>query len=312
MIQPFSSNSKFGIALAQNEHNFRDKTGFEHQITGKQPQNPLKNDEFLLTNAAKQQKVSFHGFLRHNLNKIINRKPQNITQESGENKTNGKKMLRNAAIAAGSVIGAGAFLLAGVYFYKKPTKADKALIQLLEEKFLPFQNAISGVKDEIKTFRSEFEKKKEKLFEPVLKDFENFQKLPEKANKENADEVYAQIQEFKKNSLPDSYFENAAKEMDELCETYLQKISQKFEQVEPKYKDFTQTLNGELSKSRHSKKIIESYKEKADFDYKEAMSAKKAYEIIPKSLSLSFQELMIEVQTTEFLHINKLLEDILK
>ena len=114
MIQPFSSNSKFGIALAQNEHNFRDKTGFEHQITGKQPQNPLKNDEFLLTNAAKQQKVSFHGFLRHNLNKIINRKPQNITQESGENKTNGKKMLRNAAIAAGSVIGAGAFLLAGV------------------------------------------------------------------------------------------------------------------------------------------------------------------------------------------------------
>lgn len=258
------------------------------------------------------QPVSFNGIIRNNIHKLKNRKQHTNTSTAAENNNDKKliknKIVRNVAIGVGSLIGAAALALTGLYLYKRPTKADKALMKMLEEKFAPFEQSISEIKNEITKYAEEYTNNTKEFIQPLIKDDKKLAALPAEVSKENKKQVLKQIEEYIASQTPDSFLQNAIKNMNDFCDNFSQKISANFKTLEQKYAEFTEIIYGKLPESRHSKKIVKNYKEKAQNYYEESKLIKLACKDNPQYMKLDFEDMLLNFKLREVNTINSLLE----
>ncbi len=217
------------------------------------------------------------------------------------------KTARTAAISTGSVLGAAILFLAGKVLYNRPTKADKVLKAALEKKYAPISEAIGNIKQEINTYLDTYHQKTQEYLKPLDENLEKLFKIPLEINKENAEKILDNLKEYQK-SKNFIFSEGKVAEINSLSEKSGSSILKKAKKIKKDCSDFLEFAKPENQpKTRHSKKIIEEFKNKAENDLRFADLTALTYKYRPESLSLDFKESLLNRQLKEADRINEIL-----
>ncbi len=217
------------------------------------------------------------------------------------------KTARTTAITTGSVLGATILFLAGKAFYNRPTQADKALKAALEKKYAPISEAIGNIKQEISTYLETYNQKTQECLKPLNENLEKLFKIPLEINKQNAEKILNDLEEYKK-SKNFIFSEEKIAEINALGEKSGSSILKKAQKIKKDCSDFLEFSKPENQpKTRHSKKITEEFKYKAENDLRFAESTETIYKYRPKNLSLDFEEGILNMQLKEAGRINEIL-----
>lgn len=217
------------------------------------------------------------------------------------------KTARTTAITTGSVLGAAILFLAGKAFYNRPTQADKALKAALEKKYAPISEAIGNIKQEISTYLETYNQKTQECLKPLNENLEKLFKIPLEINKQNAEKILNDLEEYKK-SKNFIFSEEKIAEINALGEKSGSSILKKAQKIKKDCSDFLEFSKPENQpKTRHSKKIIKEFKYKAENDLRFAESTETIYKYRPKNLSLDFEEGILNMQLKEAGRINEIL-----
>lgn len=217
------------------------------------------------------------------------------------------KTARTTAITTGSVLGATILFLAGKALYNRPTQADKALKAALEKKYAPISEAIGNIKQEISTYLETYNQKTQECLKPLNENLEKLFKIPLEINKQNAEKILNDLEEYKK-SKNFIFSEEKIAEINALGEKSGSSILKKAQKIKKDCSDFLEFSKPENQpKTRHSKKIIKEFKYKAENDLRFAESTETIYKYRPKSLSLDFEEGILNMQLKEAGRINEIL-----
>lgn len=217
------------------------------------------------------------------------------------------KTARTATITTGSVLGAAILFLAGKALYNRPTQADKALKAALEKKYAPISEAIGNIKQEISTYLETYNQKTQECLKPLNENLEKLFKIPLEINKQNAEKILNDLEEYKK-SKNFIFSEEKIAEINALGEKSGSSILKKAQKIKKDCSDFLEFSKPENQpKTRHSKKIIKEFKYKAENDLRFAESTETIYKYRPKNLSLDFEEGILNMQLKEAGRINEIL-----
>lgn len=217
------------------------------------------------------------------------------------------KTARTAAITTGSVLGAAILFLAGKALYNRPSQADKALKAALEKKYAPISEAIGNIKQEISTYLETYNQKTQECLKPLNENLEKLFKIPLEINKQNAEKILNDLEEYKK-SKNFIFSEEKIAEINALGEKSGSSILKKAQKIKKDCSDFLEFSKPENQpKTRHSKKIIKEFKYKAENDLRFAESTETIYKYRPKNLSLDFEEGILNMQLKEAGRINEIL-----
>lgn len=217
------------------------------------------------------------------------------------------KTARTTAITTGSVLGATILFLAGKALYNRPTQADKALKAALEKKYASISEAIGNIKQEISTYLETYNQKTQEYLKPFNENLEKLFKIPLEINKQNAEKILNDLEEYKK-SKNFIFSEEKIAEINALGEKSGSSILKKAQKIKKDCSDFLEFSKPENQpKTRHSKKIIKEFKYKAENDLRFAESTETIYKYRPKSLSLDFEEGILNLQLKEAGRINEIL-----
>ncbi len=209
------------------------------------------------------------------------------------------KTARTAAITTGSVLGAAILFLAGKAFYNRPTQADKALKAALEKKYAPISEAIGNIKQEISTYLETYNQKTQEYLKPFNENLEKLFKIPLEINKQNAEKILNDLEEYKK-SKNFIFSKGKVAEINALGEKSGSSILKKAQKIKKDCSDFLEFSKPENQpKTRHSKKITEEFKYKAKNDLRFAETTELLYKYRPQKLSLGFELRIEELKSKE-------------
>ena len=132
-------------------------------------------------------------------------------------------------------------------------------------------------------------------------------KIPLEINKQNAEKILNDLEEYKK-SKNFIFSEEKIAEINALGEKSGSSILKKAQKIKKDCSDFLEFSKPENQpKTRHSKKIIKEFKYKAENDLRFAESTETIYKYRPKNLSLDFEEGILNMQLKEAGRINEIL-----